>query len=242
MGSASEGFGYNESDQISEDRLLEYQAPYIADLYKNASSAAGQNTVAGFDPLQTQGQNLGVSTAGALSPYITNQLQNQNFLASGGASNPNANPYLRGAANAAIRPIYENLNQNTIPSIRGEAAGTGNVGSSRQGIAEGLATQGAQRTAGDITSNIYSNAFGQGLGAQTQALGMAPQMAQLSLLPANILSAIGGERQGLEQRRLDNPLDNLSILAQILGDPTILNKSSGEAFGTTRNSSGSFMS
>jgi len=238
MGSASESLSYNQ--QHSKDSVDNVQRQYLQDMFYRAQQASNQNTVAGFTPLQEQAQGMAANYAGSLTPFTQNALGGANFLASGAVLNPNANPHLQQTAAAAMRPVFENLTQNVLPGIRGDAAMTGNVGGSRQGIAEGLAAQGALRTAGDIGANIYSQGYGQGLGAMTQGLGLAPQTAQLGLMPADILNQVGGAQQALQQQILNMPLSNLSQLAQIIGSPIVTNESRGYGWG--QGSSGSFLS
>lgn len=93
-----------------------------------------------------------------------------NFLTGGAVLDPSTNPWLKSATEAAIRPAVENFQNVILPSIAGDAISAGGFGGTRQQIAEGLAAQGLQRTIGDTASRIYSDAYGQGLGAMGQAL------------------------------------------------------------------------
>lgn len=242
MGSAQESMGFSYNQSHSKDSIDPSQKSFLTPMYADAARAARQNTVADFTPYQLQAQQMGYDTALGMQPYAQNAMAGNDFLSSGAVLNPDSNPYLSQYASSAVRPVFENLMQNVMPGIRTDAAISGNAGGSRQGIAEGLATQGALKTAGDITSGLYSNAYGQGLGAMTQGLGLAPQTANLGLLPANVINQIGGEQQALQQQKLQNPLQNLSLLAQILGDPTITNEARSFGWGHDQSSGGSFLS
>lgn len=207
--------------QESEGRgfLSPTQAPFLADLFRRAQDFSNLPTFLGFDPLQVAGQQSALGSLGNLG--IGNALGAGQFLTSGAVLDPRTNPFLAQTAQEAVRPIFEGLTQNILPGIRGGAQAAGQVGSSRQGIAEGLASQEALRQAGGISSNIFSQGYGQGLGALTQGLGLAPQTAQLGLLPSKILSGIGAERRGLAQEQLLDPLIQLQRFRDLLGGPIL---------------------
>lgn len=208
---------------ISPDQL-----PFLKDIFQRAQDFSNQSGFAGQDPLQSEGQNNALLAASGLSPLI-NGAQSANQFLLGDVLNPASNPFLQSTASAATRPIFEGLTQNILPAIRGGAAGTGNVGSSRQGIAEGLASQGALRSAGDASSSIFSNAYGQGLGALVQGLGLAPQTAQLGLLPSNIQQQIGGQRRQLSQEEMFAPFEQLQRFKELTGPPILQNEQQQES-------------
>lgn len=74
-----------------------------------------------------------------------------------------ANPYLDGAIDAASRDVTRNLSENVLPGINRAAVTSGNVNSSRAGVAEGIALRGAQDRIGDIASTMRANAYNSGL-------------------------------------------------------------------------------
>lgn len=94
-----------------------------------------------------------------------------NFLTSGAVLDPSTNPALAGAISAAQRPVVETLLNEILPGLRGEAALTGNFGSSRQGIAEGLAVGKTARELGDISSSLSNEGYKTGLDAFSKAYG-----------------------------------------------------------------------
>lgn len=158
--------------------------------------------VAGFDPAQIQGQEMALGAASGPQTNIASNAATMAQFLSGDVLYPESNPALTGHINAAVRPITEQLTQNILPNIRNTAESTGNFGSSRQGIAEGLASQGASRAVGDTTSRIASQAYGQGLDAFTKNLQLAPQTAALQTIPALTTSGVGDVRQALAQQML----------------------------------------
>ncbi len=92
----------------------------------------------------------------------TNAGFNQNNL-----SNYINNDVLQGQIDAASRDITRNLQQNTLPSIQGQAAGSGNSGSSRVGNMMGTAMGMANESIGDISANMRGSAYNQALGIES---------------------------------------------------------------------------
>lgn len=74
-----------------------------------------------------------------------------------------ANPNIDALIDANSRDVTRNLNESTLPSLNRQASGTGNINSSRAGIAEGLARRGAEDRIGDISATIRSDAYNRGL-------------------------------------------------------------------------------
>ncbi len=195
----------------------------LQELFRLARSQSGDNTFAGFDPLQIQGQESALQAGQNLNPLIQGAQSANQFLL-GDVLNPDSNPFLRASADSATRGIFQDLNQNVLPGIGSEAGATGNVGSSRQGIAQGLAAQGALQTSGDVRGDIFSRAYGQGLNALTQGLNLAPQTANLGLFNSQLQQDVGGQRRGLEQQRLLNPFQNAQRFQELLGAPITLSE------------------
>ena len=204
--------------------FLEYGFGEAQDQYNTGTFFPNQ-TYAGFNPLQQQAMSMGQDYAtGQLAPYA-NQMMNANqLLGSGGMMDVNSNPWLADYAQAATRPIQQNLMEEALPMIRNSAMGAGQYGGSRQDMSEGLAVGRAAQAMGDVTSNIYSNAYGQNLNAMLGAQSMSPQMAQLGNMPHNILSGIGGQQQAMSQMGIDEqmarhyfPQDQLQNYMNLVG-------------------------
>jgi hypothetical protein len=72
-------------------------------------------------------------------------------------------PYLQGQIDAASRDVSRNLMENELPSIDRAASATGNINSSRAGVASGIAQRGAGDRIADISAAMRGNAYSQGL-------------------------------------------------------------------------------
>jgi hypothetical protein len=174
------------------------QQPFLQQLFERANGVyegqAGATLNTGATANQQQArQNM----IGGTIPGMENRLGGFNNAMSSAlnATDVMNNPHLAGAMDAAIRPIFQNLREQVMPGITSDAVATGNVGSSRQGIAEGIASRGALDAAGNITSQMGSQAYGQGLQAQGNAMGMFGQGQQNNMMPNQLMEAIGGVQQ-----------------------------------------------
>jgi len=186
-----------------------FQQPFFEDLFSRAQQFSQG---APLSPLERQGQAGTLAAAQGLSPFITGAQQAGQFLASPELLSPETNPFLAQTAQAASRPIMQALQEMELPGIGREAIGAGQFGSSRHGIAEGIAKRGALQQIGDVSADIFSRGYGQGLQGMLGGLQAAPQTAALGLLPSQIMSQVGREQ------RLA-PFEQLSQFRDILGGP-----------------------
>jgi hypothetical protein len=148
---------------------------------------------------------------------------------------------------ASSRDITRNLNENQLPSLNLAAAGTGNTNSTRTGVSQAIAERGAADRLADVSSNIRSTLFNNGLNmAQSQyntqqglasttnqQLGNAYQLGTGSLTGAQQANgnnfdqtqAAGGVFQNNQQQNLtanqaaytEGQNTNLDLLAKYMG-------------------------
>lgn len=112
------------------------------------------NTVFG----QTPGGPLATGTQGGQTDASS---AIQTLLGGGGQ-----NPYLDAMVQGAMQGQYNSFDRNILPGIRAEAQQAGQIGGTRQGIAEGIAAGDLLNQERLVRENIYGNAFSQQLGAQ----------------------------------------------------------------------------
>lgn len=200
--------------------------------YQNAlnfSSGAGQNAV--NNTLNTSGQmaGLGMTGANAGMGALFNQANtNQTAGNIAAASQYANNPYMSSMVDAATRDVRRQFNEETLPGIDRTAAGTGNMNSTRAGIAAGIAQRGLQDAIMDTSAQMRGNAYQQGLSqastdnqqrlAASQALGgLGSDLSKaglyglgqgMDMAGKNIATTLLGSTglQGLDQRVLDNEL------------------------------------
>jgi hypothetical protein len=127
------------------------------------------------------------------------------------------NPFLQGQIQQGQRLINRNLQENIMPTIGSGAAQAGQLGGSRQGVAEGIAARGAIESQADLAQNLLGADFERqqsqnfqrnmlGQQQQLQALGQAGNLAGIGFAP-------------------------LQQLAGLIGDPTLLSKNRSEQIG-----------
>lgn len=133
-----------------------------------APSTGSAVSSAGFGNLNTgSGAAAGaLNTLGAFNPSATNNIG----TAVDGAKTFANGLDINGAVKNAMLPAMQEMRDVTLPGMESAAAGSGNINSSRTGIAEGLAERGLAEQASGLASSMYNNAYNTGAGiAATQA-------------------------------------------------------------------------
>lgn len=186
-----------------QQALLTAATPYVTKFAKDGITLPTGSSIAPFNTQQTAAQNMVLGRAGTMNSGADQGMNASNFALSGDILNPESNPGLRGTIDAGTRPLFEGLTEQILPGIRGEANTLGNIGSSRQGIAEGLAAKGTQQAAGDVASKIAFSGYQSGLDAQMRALGLLPQTLGAQTAGAEAVGAVGDAQQQMTQKLLD---------------------------------------
>lgn len=109
------------------------------------------------------------------------------------------NPYVQGAVRGAINPIFQRLSESILPQISDVSESAGGYGGSRDQLARGQAVGQAVRAAGDVSSKIMSDAYGQGLDNFLRGIALGPQTVQTGLLPGQTMEAVGAAERADEQ-------------------------------------------
>ncbi len=148
-----------------------------------------------LDFLRRQGQGLAQQQLGAGSGFQQNVLNPaMQALAGQLGGDPNL---LNQQIGAAQQSISENLAQNILPTIQTQAGSVGQLGSSRQGVAEGIAMRDASRQAADVELGLRTDAQRR----QLQALSLAPMVGGLQFQPLQNLAGLIGSPTLLTQSR-----------------------------------------
>lgn len=184
-------------------QLLSWAMPNLETFAKTPPQLPDFSTVAPFDPLQTAGQEQVLSAAQGQDTIVGSAGDASTRMTSGELLYPDSNPALRATISAATRPIIDELLEKALPAIRSGAYTTDNFGSSRQGIAEGLAIGRAGRAVGDVGAGIATEGYKAGLDTMEKGVALAPSTAQAQLLPGLTTSGVGDVRQGMSQALLN---------------------------------------
>ena len=205
LGAASSGGG----SQTTTTTPWSEQQPYLQDLFQRAQQYSQGpafpdfQTYAGFTEPQIQAQQglLGYA-GGGLQNLIG---QTQQGLAGMLSATPNMDvwgPAMQEAARIPTRTYQETI----LPSIRSGAQAAGQYGSSRQGIAEGIAGRGLTEALASQQTGLAQMAASEALNQRMAGMGMAGQIANLGMSPYNIMGQVGGQQQAMEQQGINQAL------------------------------------
>lgn len=157
-----------------------------------------------FSPETQVSQQLAVQNAAAAQDQVQNINNGVNYGLNGAMDVEN-NPYLAKAISAAVRPIEQSYTDagGVMSQIRTNAGQAGQVGGSRQGIAEGLAAGRMAQAQGDTAAKIASDAYNKGQETFQKTLTFAPQAMEAGMTPVNWLSSVGAQKENQAQAEQD---------------------------------------
>ena len=162
-----------------------------------------------------QGQQLAGEQLAPGSQFQQFQQGAQDALT--GFLQPQENPFLQGQIEQGQNLITENLQQNILPSIGGQAAASGQRGGGRQGVAEGIALRDANRQSSDFAQNLIGQDFQGQQQRALQALGQAGQIGGLAFQPLQQLRALLGGNTTIGQSVSGSRSDSKSISGGVFG-------------------------
>jgi hypothetical protein len=151
---------YQGNTYASMDPLTSQGIGANAGFATGAGAGAASDVLASGNPLLAAG-GQGLSAYQKLAGMAGTDPTQGNIASAGAYAN---NPFLDGQIDAASRDVTRNLNENQLPGLNEAATGSGNMNSSRAGVAEGIARRGAADQIGDIASNMRGQAYQSGLG------------------------------------------------------------------------------
>ena len=202
----------------SESGPSKFQMPFLqkifdeaARLYRGKPLEYGPSRVARFNPNEVSAQAGALNYARGGARDVAANAQEGLEFALGDVLSPDSNPNLAKYAEGAARPIFQNLTENVLPSIRGSAIDAGVLGSSRQGIAEGLAVDRTAQDALDTTSRIYSDAYNRGLQTFETGLNLAPEVQMMGLTPYSIEAGVGAQQRAYDQALVDEGVERFQF-------------------------------
>lgn len=157
---------------------------------------------------QLQGQSGGLNFAqGAMQDTAGSALGANRLMTSGDLLYANSNPYLQQNISDANSLIARDFNENIMPSIGQGAQGAGQYGSSRQGIAEGIAGRGAAEAMTRNTNQMMNQAYGTGLNAMATGVGQTQGALAAGLSPYQAMMDIGGQQQAFNQLGINDDIN-----------------------------------
>tara|TARA_R110002012_G_C11610462_1_gene608114 strand:- start:70 stop:975 length:906 start_codon:yes stop_codon:yes gene_type:complete len=186
------------------------QQPYLTDIYGESQRLYNQGPMQ-FFPGQTyaspsdrtiQAEEMIANQALGSQQVMANQVALANQFGLMQPQMLSENPYLAGATEAALRPVYGQA-QGLLQQARRGATGAGQLGGTRQAILEQGVIGDYMQKAGDISSQMYSKAYQDSVDAQQRAISLAPSVMQMGLAPAQTLGQVGLSEQARQQQAID---------------------------------------
>lgn len=219
------GGGGGDTTTIQKADPWSGQQPYLLDIFAQAQkqfqgsgpSYFPGSTVAGFSPDTLNAQTMARGMVGQQQQIAG--MGSQNLQNLGAAIDPNSNPYFQNAVQGAIRPVMQQFTDpgGPLASIRSGFGQAGQYGSSRQGIAEGVAAGRLGQSVMDMTAQMGSTAYGQGLDANARAAALTPGVMQAQAMPSTTLDAIGQQNQGMNQAFINDAMARFNYDQQLPG-------------------------
>lgn len=186
--------GGQETQTVKQEPWSGVQGP-LKQLYANVGALQPQTyypgqTYAPASPLTMSGlyQNIGFGQ-GPGADYLTSALQTGQSLM--GAADVANNPYVQAQMAANRQQIGQSLREDILPATRSGFLAAGQLGSGRQGVAEGIGIGRAADALARANAQTMLGAYGQGLDAQARALGLLPQTLGAGLFPGQQLTTAG---------------------------------------------------
>jgi hypothetical protein len=174
------------------------ESPLYGWLYGNANQLAQQAVP--YYPGQTYVSPSDLTQQGVQNQQYGLNAANQNYLGLSRAADVANNPYVQGMLGANANSVNQQLKESWLPAIQGNAisSGSGGIGSSRAGLAQSQAVERAANQLSNTNANTLLNSYGQGLTAQSNALGQTGAMLGNQLLPGQTVE--GYQNQALQDQ------------------------------------------
>jgi hypothetical protein len=217
----------------TQDNAPSYYTDYLSGLSQAGQTAMGktpQQSVAGYDPLQT----MGYSNLPAATTSYQPQLQAAQSTAAQAAQGITPeriqalmNPYTSNVVDEMARLSQQNVQRNLLPSMKAGFVGTGGLGGQRYANALG-------QSMADVQAGLTGQQYGALSKGYSEALKGALDEAQLQNLTAGTqgklaqqelesgltgvgaLTKAGAERQAYEQSLLDQPLKTATTASGLM--------------------------
>ncbi len=184
------------------------QQPYLKDLYAESQRLYRQGPMEFFpgqtfaNPTETQLQAENLARLTALGGQSTLAVLCTCYAIPTSGFNLQNNPYL--AVLQKLCWITFSQTQNLLQQARRDANQAGQLGGDRQAILEQGVISDYLTKAGDITSNIYSQAYDNALRTQTGALSQLPTVLGSIITPSQTLGRVGAIEQARQQQAIDD--------------------------------------
>lgn len=182
----------------------------IFDLAMPSAEAYAQQPIEGYtgqtlaapNTDQLAAQNMYTGAVSGINGLGGTAGQSQQFMLSTDQLNPNSNPYLSQMADQITAKNTSNLMENVLPKVRAGSIAAGSMyggGSTRGQLAEGTAIGDMAAGNADALQQLYFNNYKMGIDNIARAQQLNPSVMSQQLFGADVLGAVGGQKQQFEQ-------------------------------------------
>jgi len=192
--------------------------PYLTAGYKDATKLYEQGgpqyypgqTYVNANPYENMGAQMGLNYAMNQMPGqidLLNQAQSDLYRAPDVASNQ----YVNAQADVINQRLTDDFLQQINPAIRSGSVAAGQLGGSRQALAQGVAAGKVAQASGDAQAQLYGSAYDTGLDAAGRAMQLAPQTLQAGMIPSQGVSQYGQFQRQQDELALQDDLNRYSF-------------------------------
>ncbi len=139
------------------------EAKSALDKLKAYASGTGLDTATTLGNLGSQMAGYGAKAGSTLDQFTTMAGQDPTQANIAAATAYANNPAIQGMIDANSRDVTRNLSEDVLPGIDRAASASGNINSSRAGVASGIAQRGAADRIADISATLRGDAYNRGL-------------------------------------------------------------------------------
>lgn len=208
-----------ESKSKSESKVTPYDESQLQDILSRLQTLGGtpqtmfpDQMYAGMDPRQTEALGMREDFARNMGGMVDPSMQAwQSTL---GAPDVANNPYVQGMINQQATTLNRNLAE-MMPTIESNMLGVNErLGGSGEGVAKGIAGRGTQEALANAMAQTQLGAYGQGLQQQQFGLQAAPAMAGFGMMPADVISGVGGVQRAEDQMGINEAVQRYNFEQQ----------------------------
>ena len=191
-------------------RLREAMDSATSDFAQGPQEFFPGQTFADLDPNQIAGLQSQLNFA---QNQLPGQLAgiNQSFGNALNAGSIYNDPSVQAGLGTIENRANRNFSENVLPQLRQQATGTGNQYSSKAEQSEQLAGRDLQQLISDSQGSFLGNQLASARALQANAIGQAPNISQLGLLPGSTAFNVGQTYQGQENLGINEDVNRFNF-------------------------------
>ena len=204
------GGGGGGGDQTTRTEPPEYLKPFLresanaakAEFAKGTPTPYPGSTVLDFNSLQEKSMQDMLNTVNSGGyQALTNSAITANNHALNLPQNIQDDQTLKNIVAANEQSVQDNLVNNTLRTIRGDSVQSGTYDSTRTGVMEGRAVEGASAQLANANARLYGDAYNNALKYSQVATQNIPNLQNSLMQPSIVTGTVGDAYASLDQAR-----------------------------------------